>query len=88
MYYTIKVPGALVFVDNTHAAQSELDITGTAMETSMTTQLQITLHKAGSLPKPVQNVMSPLLETDKQWVIHSFSYYNCSGDIEDASMIF
>jgi hypothetical protein len=58
------------------------------METSMTTQLKITLHKAGSLPKPVQNLVFPLLETDRVWVVHGFAYDNYLDDLEDPSDIF
>lgn len=88
MYYTVEVPGALVVVGDTHAAQGDSELAGTAMETSMTTQLKITLHKAGSLPKPAQNLVFPLLETDKEWVIHGFAYDNYLDDLEDPSDIF
>jgi len=88
MYYTVEVPGALIVVGDTHAAQGDSELAGTAMETSMTTQLKITLHKAGSLPKPVQNLVFPLLETDKEWVIHGFAYANYLDSLEDASTIF
>jgi acetamidase/formamidase len=51
MYYKVEVPGAQIVVGDTHAAQGDSELAGTAMETSMTTKLRVTLHKAGSLPK-------------------------------------
>lgn len=58
------------------------------METSMTTKLRLTLHKKGSLPKKVETLSFPLLETSNKFVIHGFAYANYLDDIPDASDIF
>ncbi len=78
----------MVLVGDTHAAQGDSELAGTAMETSMTTKLRITLHKAGSLPKKVQSMPFPLLETSTQFVVHGFAYDNYLDQLEDASTIF
>lgn len=88
MFYNVEVPGGMVVVGDTHAAQGDSELAGTAMETSMTTKLRITLHKAGSLPKKVANMPFPLLETSSQFVVHGFAYDNFLDDLEDASTIF
>jgi acetamidase/formamidase len=88
MFYNVEVPGAMIVVGDTHAAQGDSELAGTAMETSMTTKLRITLHKAGNLPKKVASMPFPLLETSTQYVIHGFAYANYLDDIEDASDIF
>ena len=88
MFYTVEVPGAQILVGDTHAAQGDAELAGTAMETSMTAKLRVTLHKQWSLPKKVQALNFPLLETDTQFVIHGFSYDNYLDDLEDASDIF
>jgi acetamidase/formamidase len=88
MYYNVEVPGGMVLVGDTHAAQGDSELAGTAMETSMTTKLRITLHKAGSLPKKVEYLDFPLLETSTQFVIHGFAYANYLDDLEDPSDIF
>jgi hypothetical protein len=88
MYYTVEVPGAYILVGDTHAAQGDSELAGTAMETSMTTKLRVTLHKADSLPLTVTNLNFPLLETDEQYVIHGFAYENYLDELPDASTIF
>mmetsp|Transcript_21532 Transcript_21532/g.31851 ORF Transcript_21532/g.31851 Transcript_21532/m.31851 type:complete len:575 (+) Transcript_21532:337-2061(+) len=88
MYYKVEVPGALVVVGDTHAAQGDSELAGTAMETSMTTQLRITLHKKDNLPKKVATLDWPLLETSDYYVVHGFAYKNYLDELEDPSNIF
>ena len=73
MYYTVEVAGAKIMVSDTHAAQGDSELSGTAMETSMTTKLKVTLHKQGALPAMVQNLTYPLMETDDHFVISGFA---------------
>ena len=49
MYYPIAVEGALLSAGDPHAAQGDSELAGTAIETSLTGVVQITLHKADSL---------------------------------------
>lgn len=88
MYYVCEVPGAMVLVGDTHAAQGDSELAGTAMETSMTTKLRITLHKKDSLPTKVATIDFPLLETSEQFVIHGFAYKNYLDELTDPSSIF
>jgi len=88
MYYKCEVEGCLVIVGDTHAAQGDSELAGTAMETSLTTKLRIILHKEDSLPKLVTGVDWPLLETSTEYVVHGFAYANYLDELEDASTIF
>jgi hypothetical protein len=88
MFFTVEVPGAMIVVGDTHAAQGDSELAGTAMETSMTTKLRVTLHKAGSLPLKVQNLVFPLLETSDSYIVHGFAFDNYLDTLEDASDIF
>ena len=88
MYFRVEVPGALLLVGDTHAAQGDSELAGTAMETSMTAKLRVTLHKADQLPKMVATVDWPLLETSDKFIVHGFAYTNYLDELEDASTIF
>ena len=88
MYYTVEVAGAGIVVGDTRGAQGDAELAGTAMETSMTTKLRITLHKKDSLPKKVEALTFPLFETSDQFVIHGFAYSNYLDQLKDASTIF
>jgi len=88
MYYTVEVAGGHLVVGDTHAAQGDTELAGTAMETSMTAKLKVTLHKADALPKFVQNLNFPLLETAEQFVIHGFAYTDFLEELTTPSDIF
>lgn len=77
MFYRVEVTGANLMLSDTHAAQGDTELAGTAMETSMTATIRITVHKqADGLPKKVQNLAYPLLETETDYIIHGFAYSN------------
>eukprot|EP00951_Prasinocladus_malaysianus_P013354 scaffold100793_cov30-Prasinocladus_malaysianus.AAC.1 len=88
MYYKVEVAGAKLFAGDTHAAQGDSELAGTAMETSMTAKLKVTLHKAASLPKVVSNLTFPLLETSEEYVVHGFAYSNYLDQLAMPSDIF
>jgi acetamidase/formamidase len=88
MFYRVEVPGAQIVVGDTHAAQGDSELAGTAMETSMTAKLRVTLHKAGSLPNKVATLDFPLLETLDKFVVHGFAYDNYLDQLADPSDIF
>lgn len=88
MYLRVEVDGARLVVGDTHAAQGDSELAGTAMETSLTAQLKVTLHKNGSLPTLVQDLNFPLLETDDSFVIHGFAFPNYLDDLDTPSAIF
>jgi acetamidase/formamidase len=77
MYYPVAVEGALISMGDTHAAQGDSELSGTAIESSWTGVFQIVLHKANALTGTLlQHVDYPLLETQDEWVVHGFSYPN------------
>jgi acetamidase/formamidase len=45
IFLPVHVPGALLSIGDGHAAQGDGEVTGTAIETSLSTTLQVTVHK-------------------------------------------
>jgi len=77
MYYPVAVDGALISMGDTHSAQGDSELSGTAIESSWTGVFQIVVHKAGTLNGTLlQHLKYPLLETRDEWVVHGFSYPN------------
>ena len=75
MYYPVSVDGALLSAGDTHAAQGDSELCGTAIESSWTGLFQIILRKQDSLPETVLTELNwPLLETKEDWVVHGFTY--------------
>ncbi|MFF2480048.1 acetamidase/formamidase family protein [Paenibacillus sp. NPDC058071] len=81
MYYPVSVPGALLSVGDPHAGQGDSELNGTAIETSVTGDIQVILHKKANLNKKLSNLSFPLLENENEWVIHGFSYANYLAEL-------
>jgi acetamidase/formamidase len=75
VYYPVSVEGALLSAGDTHAAQGDSELCGTAIESSWTGVFQILLHKKNDLDGTILSHLDwPLLETSEQWVVHGFSF--------------
>ena len=86
MYYPVAVPGGLLSVGDPHAAQGDSELAGTAIETSLTGDFQIVLHKKNLLTGTLlQGLDYPLLETDTEYVVHGFSYANYLAELGDTA---
>ncbi len=76
MYYPIAVPGGLFSIGDSHAAQGDSELCGTAIEMSLTGTFQLILHKKNQLTGSLAGLNYPLLETQDEWVLHGFSFAN------------
>jgi acetamidase/formamidase/AraC-like DNA-binding protein len=77
IYLPVSVPGALLSVGDPHAAQGDGELSGTAIECSMTGTFQVILHKKGNLAgRPFADLSYPLIETETDWVLTGFSHPN------------
>ena len=86
MYYPVAVPGGLLSVGDPHAAQGDSELAGTAIETSLTGDFQIVLHKKNLLTGTLmQGLDYPLLETGTEYVVHGFSYANYLAELGDTA---
>lgn len=75
LYYPVSVEGALLSAGDTHAAQGDSELCGTAIESSWTGVFQILLHKQNELEGTILSHLNwPLLETKDEWVVHGFSF--------------
>ena len=76
MYYPVAVPGGLFSIGDSHAAQGDSELCGTAIEMSLTGTFQLILHKADKQSGSLAALNYPLLETQDEWVLHGFSFAN------------
>ena len=82
MYYPVAVPGALLSAGDSHAAQGDSELSGTAIECSLTGTFQLVLHKRATLAgTALEDLKYPLLETQDEWVLHGFSYANYLAEL-------
>ena len=82
LYLPVAVEGALLSIGDGHFAQADGEINGTGLECSLTGDVRITLHKqSAGAPSHLRGLASPMIETDRHWVIQSFSYPNYLRDL-------
>ena len=73
VYLPVSVPGGLLSIGDPHAAQGDGEISGTAIECSMTGRVTVVLHKKDSR---FADLTYPLIETPTEWVLTGFSHPN------------
>ena len=77
VYLPVSVPGALLSIGDPHAAQGDGELSGTAIECSMTGTFEVILHKKADLAgRPFADLSYPLIETATDWVLTGFSHPN------------
>lgn len=59
LYLPVQVPGALFSVGDTHAAQGDGEVCGTAVESPMRVRLRFDLRKGAGLPRPQFQIPGP-----------------------------
>ena len=86
MYYPVAVEGGLLSLGDPHAAQGDSELAGTAIETSLTGVIRVTLHRQADLESTIlEDLYYPLLETDTEFVVHGFSYANYLADLGETA---
>jgi acetamidase/formamidase len=81
MYYPVAVLGGLFSIGDSHAAQGDSELCGTAIEMSLTGTFQLILHKQNTLTGSLAGLNYPLLETQDEWVMHGFSFANYLAEL-------
>lgn len=77
IYLPVLVPGAMLSIGDPHAAQGDSELSGTAIECSLTGHTQILLHKKDTLgEKLFRDLSCPLIETETSWILPGFSHAN------------
>ncbi|MCB4770365.1 acetamidase/formamidase family protein [Ancylobacter sp. Lp-2] len=77
VYLPVSVPGALLSIGDPHAVQGDGELSGTAIECSMTGTFRVTLHKKADIGgTELADLTYPLIETPENWVLTGFSHPN------------
>jgi acetamidase/formamidase/AraC-like DNA-binding protein len=77
IFLPVSVPGGLLSIGDPHAAQGDGQVSGTAIEASLTGVFQIVLHKKAARSNPMlADLDYPVIETSTEWIVHGFSHPN------------
>lgn len=71
VYLPVSAHGGLLSIGDPHAAQGDGELSGTAIECSMTGRFRIVLHKKN---RSFLDLTYPLIETPDEWVLTGFSH--------------
>ncbi|WP_438617864.1 acetamidase/formamidase family protein [Oryzifoliimicrobium ureilyticus] len=71
VFLPVSVHGGLLSIGDPHAAQGDGEVSGTAIECSMTGRVKISLHKRD--PR-FSDLTYPMIETPCEWVLTGFSH--------------
>ncbi|WP_428029561.1 acetamidase/formamidase family protein [Ancylobacter sp.] len=82
MYYPVAVPGGLFSCGDAHASQGDSELSGTAIEISLTGEFEFILHKKEQLEGTfLEGLTHPLLENDEVWSVYGFSVANYLAEL-------
>lgn len=82
LYLPVSTRGALFSIGDGHLAQGDGEVSGTALECSLTGLFRFDLHKRDALKKPfLRGLAGPLIEAGGEFVLHGFSYPDYLQDL-------
>ncbi|CAM3622763.1 acetamidase/formamidase family protein [Erysipelothrix urinaevulpis] len=79
MFFKVQVPGAGVYVGDSHFAQGDGELSGTAIEGSINGRIQLILHKDKKIFK------NQILDSGTHWETHGYGY-RLDGAIQEAAI--
>jgi acetamidase/formamidase len=86
LYLPVAVAGALLSIGDPHAAQGDGELSGTAIECSLTGRFRLSLHRGARGPAMLRDLTYPLIETDEAWIVQGFSFPNYLAELGDAAL--
>ena len=85
LYLPVKVPGALFSVGDTHAAQGDGEVCGTAIESSMTLTVRLSLRRDMSIGQPQYRLPGPVDDARSALGFHVTT--GIADDVMDAARL-
>ena len=86
LYLPVAVAGALLSVGDPHAAQGDGEISGTAIECSLTGTFRLTLHRRNQASGLLRDLTYPLIETKDAWIVQGFSHPNYLAELGETAL--
>ncbi|MBW4024769.1 MAG: helix-turn-helix domain-containing protein [Proteobacteria bacterium] len=81
LYLPVAVTGGLLSIGDPHASQGDGEVSGTAIECSLTGTFLIRLHPRRWTRGLLRDLTYPLIETADAWVVQGFSHPNYLAEL-------
>jgi acetamidase/formamidase/AraC-like DNA-binding protein len=85
LYLPVAVAGALLSVGDPHAAQGDGEVSGTAIECSLTGTFRLRLHRRAHAGGQLRDLTYPLIETPDAWIVQGFSHPNYLAELGETA---
>ncbi|WP_459675812.1 acetamidase/formamidase family protein [Acidisoma sp. 7E03] len=85
IFLPVSVAGALLSLGDPHAAQGDGEVSGTAIECSMTGHLRLILHPRETAGPMLRDLSYPLIETEEHWIVQGFSHPDYLADFGETA---
>jgi acetamidase/formamidase/AraC-like DNA-binding protein len=86
LYLPVAVSGGLLSIGDPHASQGDGEISGTAIECSLTGTFRVRLHSRRRTQGILRDLTYPLIETSEAWVVQGFSHPNYLADLGTSAL--
>ena len=84
LYLPVAVAGALLSVGDPHASQGDGEVSGTAIECSLTGTFK--LHRRSEARGLLKDLTYPLIETENAWIVQGFSHQNYLAELGEMAL--
>ena len=85
MFLPVSLRGAMLSLGDPHAAQGDGEVSGTAIECSLTGTLRVRIHPRETAEAMLRDLTYPLIETPESWIVQGFSHPDYLGDLGEAA---
>jgi acetamidase/formamidase/AraC-like DNA-binding protein len=86
LYLPVAVTGGLLSIGDPHASQGDGEISGTAIECSLTGTFRLRLHSRRRTQGILRDLTYPLIETAEAWVVQGFSHPNYLAELGSSAL--
>ena len=86
LYLPVAVTGGLLSIGDPHASQGDGEISGTAIECSLTGTFRLRLHSRRRTQGILRDLTYPLIETAEAWVVQGFSHPNYLAELGNTAL--
>ena len=85
LFLPVAVAGAMLSLGDPHAAQGDGEVSGTAIECSLTGTLRLRVHARATSGPMLRDLNYPLIETATSWIVQGFSHPDYLADLGEAA---
>jgi acetamidase/formamidase/AraC-like DNA-binding protein len=86
LYLPVAVAGGLLSIGDPHASQGDGEVSGTAIECSLTGTFRLRLHARRRTQGILRDLTYPLIETADAWVVQGFSHPNYLAELGTSAL--